>query len=105
MTENDIHLILAVFDGQDSAETAVQQLPKQSRHVVSAVVMQKDAGEQVSFRDIGRTPRRGTVNGVILGGVIGLLTGGAGLTLGALGGAIGHQHTKKKQAVNVMSDN
>ncbi|MCP4358166.1 MAG: DUF1269 domain-containing protein [Chloroflexi bacterium] len=104
MKDNTIHLILAVFDGQDNAETAVQKLPKRDRHVISAVVMQKDAAEQVTFQDIGRTPRRGAVNGVILGGIVGLLTGGAGLALGALGGVIGHHSTKKKQAVNMIPE-
>lgn len=104
MTDKDIQLVLAVFEGTEGAETAVQQLPKRNRNVVSAVIMQKDADERVSFKDIGRTPARGTVNGIILGGVVGLLTGGAGLALGALGGAIGHHSTKKKQAINLIPD-
>ena len=66
--------------------------------------MKKDEQEQTSFRDIGRTPTRGTVNGIVLGGVVGVLTGGAGLALGALGGLIGHHQTTKKQAANVMPD-
>jgi YegS/Rv2252/BmrU family lipid kinase len=104
MTDNHINLALAVFDGVDTAETVTEQLPRRSRNVLSVVVMQKDSQEQVSFKDMARTPMRGTVNGVILGGLIGLLTGGTGLVLGALGGAIGHHHSKKKQAANVMPD-
>ena len=104
MTDNKINLVLAVFEGFDSAEAVLTQLPKRGRNIVSAVVMQKDAQEHVSFKDLGRTPTRGTVNGIILGGVVGVLTGGAGLALGALGGVIGHHSTAKKQATNVMPD-
>ena len=71
MTDNHLNLALAVFDGIDSAEAVVEQLPKHSRNTVSVVVMQKDAQDQVTFKDMARTPTRGTVNGIILGGVIG----------------------------------
>lgn len=104
MKDDTIHLILAVFEGKDSAETAVAKLPKRDRNVESAVVMQKDDLEQVTFNDVGRTPLRGTVNGIILGGVVGLLTGGTGLALGALGGVIGHHRTAKKQTANMIPD-
>ena len=76
MTDNHINLALAVFDGVESAEAVVEQLPRRSRNVLSVVVMQKDAQEHVSFKDMARTPTRGTVGGIIIGGVIGLLTGG-----------------------------
>ncbi len=104
MKDKETRLILAVFNGKDTAETVMQKLPKRSRHVISAVVVTKDANEQVSFRDVGRTPRRGTAEGIILGGVVGLLTGGAGLALGALGGVIGHQSGKKQQSIKEMPD-
>ena len=79
-------------------------MPKRDRKVVSAIIVQKDADEKVTFEDIGRTPRRGAVEGVVLGGVVGLLIGGAGLTLGALGGVVGHHSGKKKQAIKEMPD-
>ncbi|NKQ35022.1 MAG: DUF1269 domain-containing protein [Chloroflexi bacterium] len=66
--------------------------------------MSKDANEQISFRDVGRTPRRGAAEGVILGGVVGLLTGGTALALGALGGVIGHHSGKKQQSIKEMPD-
>ena len=59
MTDNHINLALAVFDGVDSAEAVTEQLPRRSRNVVSVVVMKKDAQEQVSFKDMARTPTRG----------------------------------------------
>ena len=99
-----MHLILAGFKGKDTAEMVVRKLPKRDRNVVSAVVVTKDANGQISFHDVGRTPRRGTVEGVILGGVAGLLTGGTVLALGALGGLIGRYSGKKQQSVKEMSD-
>ncbi len=104
MTDNLINLVLAVFEGKESAKTVVEKLPKRDRNVVSAVVMRKDEQEHVSFEDLGRTPIRGTVNGIVLGGVVAVLTGGTGLALGALGGVIGHHSASKKQAANVMPD-
>ncbi|HIE54437.1 MAG TPA: DUF1269 domain-containing protein [Chromatiaceae bacterium] len=104
MKDKDTRLVLAVFNGKDTAETVMQKLPKRDRYVVSAVVVTKDAHEQVSFRDAGRTPRRGTAEGVILGGVVGLLTGGTGLALGALGGVIGHHSGKKHQSIKEIPD-
>lgn len=104
MKNDSMHLVLAVFDGKDDAATVVQQLPKRDRKVISAVIVQKDADRQVTFQDVGRTPGKGAAEGIIMGGVVGLLTGGAGLALGALGGAIGHRSGKKKQSVKEMPD-
>ena len=97
MTENNKHqLVLAVFEGTDSAETTIKQLPKRDKNAVTAVVIQKDADGILTFHDVGRTPTKNTVGGFILGGVVGLLTGGTGLALGALGAVIGHHRGQKK---------
>ncbi len=78
MRQKPIHLLLAVFNGEERAEKALSQAPKFNRHILSAVIMKKDAGGQVQFKDVGLTPRKGAAGGIILGGAIGLLTGGAG---------------------------
>lgn len=41
MSDNTINLILAVFEGKDSAEAVIEKLPKRNRNTVSAVVMKK----------------------------------------------------------------
>ena len=90
MSEKNLNLILAVFNDTATAENTLQQLPKRDTKIKSAVVMQKDADEKVTFHDVGMTPAKGAIGGLVLGGVVGLLTGGAGLALVAAGGlAIG----------------
>ncbi len=98
MKEKRVYLHLAVFDGQGSAARALQQLPRRDPKLVSAVIMEKDAAEHVQFKDVGLTPRKGAVGGIVIGGMIGLLTGGGGLALGALGAVVGNRAAKKKQA-------
>ena len=102
MKDQPVYLAVAVFDDMDSAEAAVKQLIRRpDRAIQSAVVMQKDAEERVQFKDVGLTPAKGAVGGIVLGGVVGLATGGASLALGALGGLVGNRSTKKKQAVHL----
>lgn len=98
MRDKNIHLLLIVFDGAESAGRAMTQLPKRDPNLVSAVIMEKGADEHVLFKDIGLTPRRGAVGGIVIGGVIGLLTGGAGIGLAALGGMLGNRLAKKRHA-------
>jgi YegS/Rv2252/BmrU family lipid kinase len=97
MKEKPVHLVLAVFSGADNAQAALAGLPKRDPDVVSAVIVQKDAAGQMQFKDVGLTPGKGALGGVILGGVVGLLTGGTALALGALGGLLGGTAAKKKQ--------
>jgi YegS/Rv2252/BmrU family lipid kinase len=105
MKEKPMYLVLAVFNGEQDAEKALEQIPKRDRHVVSAVVMTKDAGENVKVKDVGLTPGKGAAGGAILGGVVGVLTGGAGLVaLGALGGVLGHHSTAKKQTKQLIPE-
>ena len=75
-----MHLIVAAFDEQSRAEEAVKTL-KESRDeklvgVQAAVALRKDEAGQIHFKDVGLTPAKGVAGGVVLGAVIGILTGG-----------------------------
>ncbi|MGD8597245.1 MAG: DUF1269 domain-containing protein [Anaerolineae bacterium] len=88
-----LHLIIAAFDGQTRAGEALVQL-KESRDkelvgIQAAVALHKDEAGEIHAQDVGLTPAKGAAGGVLLGAVVGILTGGAGLALGALGGLVG----------------
>ena len=104
MKEKAIYLHLAIFNGVNNAEAVLEQLPKRKTAITSAVIMRKDAEGAVQFKDIGLTPGKGAVSGVVLGGVVGVLTGGTGLALAALGGLVGSRSTKKKQAEHLLPE-
>lgn len=96
-----MHLIIAAFDGPSRAEEALKTL-KESRDekltgVQAAVALRKDEAGQIHFKDVGLTPAKGAVGGVVLGAVVGILTGGTGLALGALGALVGGRAGKRKQ--------
>ena len=96
-----LHLIIAAFDGEASAEETLKAL-KASREeklvgVQAAVALHKDDAGQIHFRDVGLTPAKGAVAGVALGAVVGILTGGTGLALGAVGALVGGIAGKRKQ--------
>jgi uncharacterized membrane protein len=96
-----LHLIIAAFETEDGAEEALKNL-KESRDeeligIQAAVALHKDQEGQIHFRDVGLTPAKGAVGGVVLGAVVGILTGGTGIALGALGALIGGLVGRKKR--------
>jgi len=96
-----LHLVVAAFDGQSQAEEALKTL-RSSRDeelvgVQAAVALRKDEADQIHFEDVGLTPAKGAAGGVVLGAVVGILTGGTGLALGALGALVGSLLGRKKQ--------
>lgn len=99
--ETPLHLIIATFDDEASAEVALKNLKEsQDKELIgiqAAVALHKDAEGQLHFRDVGLTPAKGAVGGVVLGAVVGVLTGGTGIGLGALGALIGGMVGRKKR--------
>ena len=96
-----LHLIIAAFDDETGAEEALETL-RASREekltgVQAAVAMHKDETAQIRFKDVGLSPAKGAVAGVALGAAIGILTGGTGLALGAIGALVGGIAGKRKQ--------
>ena len=108
MEQDATHLIIAAFDGEHDAENALKTL-KESREkdlvgVQAAVAMRKDDKGQIHFKDVGMTPAKGVAGGAVLGIVIGVLTGGAGLALGAIGALIGGIVGRKKRDSSTSTD-
>jgi uncharacterized membrane protein len=103
-----LHLIIAAFDGPTSAGEALDRL-KESRDeelvgVEAAVALHKDEAGEIHVQDVGLTPAQGAAGGVLLGAAVAILTGGAGLALGALGGLIGGLVGRKVRANSRLPD-
>ena len=108
MSESTMHLIVAAFDTEAGAEEALRTM-KESRDgelvgIQAAVALHKDEQDQIHFRDVGLTPGKGAVGGVVLGAVVGIMTGGTGLALGALGALVGGLVGKKKRDSRFSAD-
>jgi uncharacterized membrane protein len=103
-----LHLIAAAFDDPSRAEEALKTL-QESRDekligVQAAVALHKDETGQIHFKDVGLTPAKGAAGGVVLGAVVGILTGGTGLALGALGALVGGLVGRKKRDSRFSAD-
>jgi uncharacterized membrane protein len=96
-----MQLLVAAFHEEGRAEQTLETL-KESREeklvgIHAAVAMRKDEKDQIHFKDVGLTPAKGAVGGVVLGAVVGVLTGGTGIALGALGALVGGLVGRKKR--------
>jgi uncharacterized membrane protein len=106
--EAHLHLIIAAFDIETGAEEALKSLKgSQDEEMIgiqAAVALHKDEAGQIHFKDVGLTPAKGVVGGVVLGAAVGILTGGTGLALGALGALVGGLVGKKKRDSRFSAD-
>ena len=100
MSDVPLQLIVAAFNSEQDAENALKQLKaeKKTLGIQGAVAMIKDAtGNKISYKEVGLTPAKGILGGAVLGVTLGILSGGAGLVLGAAGAAIGNMVGRTKQ--------
>ena len=108
MSDASLQLLVAVFDGESAAEEALKTLKESQDEklvgIQAAVAMHKDGEGQIHFKDVGLTPGKGAAGGVLLGVVVGILTGGTGLALGALGALVGGLVGKKKRDSRFSAD-
>jgi YegS/Rv2252/BmrU family lipid kinase len=104
--ESPIYLCVAAFGELHGAENALEELQaaKRAAGIRAAVVMQKDHTGRLSLQDVGLTPRKGALGGVVLGAVVGVLTGGPGLALAGLGGVVGRHKVKSTRDGHLASD-
>ena len=103
MTQKSLYLVIVAFHGKNQAKTALEQLAAADRHYPAVVVLVKDQEGRVTFEDVGRTPGKQAVKGIVLGAAVGALTGGASLALGALGGLAAHRRASKRQVGKIAS--
>lgn len=99
MSESEIHLTAAAFYSLNGAADVFTRLQDEKKlsGVRTAVILQKDRKNQVTVQDVGLTPGKGAVTGVVLGATVGVLTGGVGLGVLALGGILGRQSVKHRR--------
>lgn len=101
MSTDPVQLIVAAFEDENEAEKVLSALKEVKKEetigIVAAVAMRKDLDGGIRYKDAGLTPAKGALGGVVLGAVVGILTGGAGLVLGGLGGVLGGLVGKRKR--------
>ncbi len=102
MRHKPVQLIIAIFEGTATAEQKLKEFKDKYNSkklgVQSAIVLYKDDDGEIQTVDVGLTPLKGAVSGIVLGGVVAVLTGGAGLILlGAIGGFVGRHLGREKQ--------
>jgi uncharacterized membrane protein len=108
MNEASMHLLIAAFDEESSAEQELNSLKASGEEklagIQAAIAIRKDEGGQLHFKDVGLTPGKGALGGVALGAVVGILTGGTGLALGALGALVGGVVGRRKRDSRFSAD-
>ncbi len=102
-------LVIAAFSDKEGAEAALSQLKAANKGetmgIQAALAMYKDAtGKKISYKEVGLTPGKGALGGVILGATVGILSGGTGLVLGAAGALFGGLMGRKKQESRFSAD-
>ena len=108
MSEKSVQFVIAIFESEQGAEETLSALKADNKEalngVQAAVAMRKDTNGRIHYKDVGLTPAKGAVAGVVLGAVVGIATGGAGLALGALGALVGGVVGKRKREGQIASE-
>jgi uncharacterized membrane protein len=99
-----VQVIVAAFADEDAAEKVLDELKDAKKAkmigIDTAIVMHKDEKGKLHTREYKLTPTKGAIGGAIVGGILGIVTGGAALVVGAAGAGIGAligKHEKNKR--------
>ena len=94
MSQAPVQLIVAAFNDEKEAELALKELKRAKKEkligINAAAIIRRDQKNKMHIKEVGElTTGQGAVGGAILGVALGIITGGAGLLLGAVGALVG----------------
>lgn len=100
MAEAPVEFIVAAFQDEKGAENALKELKSAKREklirIEAAAIVRRDEKDKLHVKEMRElTGPKGALGGLVIGAAVGLLTGGAGLILGALGAGAGAYAGKK----------
>lgn len=100
MAEAPVEFIVAAFQDEHGAENALKELKHAKReHLIridAAAVVRRDKKDKLHVKEMRElTGPKGALGGLVIGAAVGLLTGGTGLILGAIGAGAGAFAGKK----------
>ena len=108
MAEKAVQFVIAIFENETGAEETLSRLKSKKEEelkgVQAVVAMRKDAKSQIHYKDVGMTPAKGAVAGIVMGAIMGIATGGTGLVLGAVGALLGGVIGTRKREDHVSTE-
>ena len=101
MDKENLKLFIAIFPEENDAEKVIETLKSTGEEelgIQAMLAIHKDQNSKVQYKDVGMTPTKGALGGAVLGAALGILTGGAGLVLGAVGALVGGMTGESKRS-------
>jgi uncharacterized membrane protein len=108
MESEALHIVVGLYNGEHDAEATLERLRPEYKdrreHIRAALALRRGADDLFHYTYAGLSPGKGALRGLVLGAVVGLLTGGTGLILGGLGAATGALAGERRQARAMAPD-
>lgn len=101
MSDEDSKLFIAIFQSEKGAEEAVDTMKSgrsEELGIEAMVAIVKDQMSAIHYKDVGMTPAKGALGGVVLGTALGILSGGGTVVLSALGAIMGGLMGERKRS-------
>ena len=108
METEPLHIVIGLYNGEHDAEAALERLKPEYKdrreHIRAALALRHGADDLFHYTYAGLSPGKAARRGLVLGAVVGVLTGGIGLALGAVGAAAGALVGESRQAHAMAPD-
>src|SRR5262245_55080231 len=108
METEPLHIVIGLYNGEHDAEATLERLKPEYKgrreHIRAALALRRGVDDRFYYTYAGVSPGKGARRGVVLGAVVGLLTGGTALVLGAVGAAAGALAGAHRQSQAMAAD-